>query len=38
MHQLRPEAWQPEGIKVLRSPFGGEQITREQLQMRIAEE
>ena len=38
VHQLGPEARRPEGIKVLGSPTVGEQLARELLQTRIAEE
>ena len=38
VQQLGPEAWQAEGIKVLGTPIGGAQFTRELLQTRIDDE
>ena len=36
--QLGPEAWQPEGIKVLGTPIGSEAFIREKVMTRIADE
>ena len=38
VHQMGPETWQPEGIKVLGTPIGSTQYTHARMQERIADE